>query len=267
MIAQALFQIAFLFYGSGWLAVLLGRFRLTAAMLAAAMALNALSLAVRYYYAWPLMPMYLGPYLLPLSIAALSIHRLKHGAGETFEKTLRVSLIFFLALVALFFPKDHYLPFLRSRTVFSHLFFVFGVFGKSFFFVAAVKAAVFLQQRRRILPANSKAGIKPAMEAVILGFGFWTFSMFSAELWSYIGWGSPVVWDDPAIVTIMATWFFYAAFLHLHFIRFWTPEKRGVVAACGALFVFAFTCYPEMGAFKMPTLRVIPLAIEQLWGS
>ena len=93
--------------------------------------------------------------------------------------------------MALFFPKDHYLPFLRSKTIFSHLFFVFGVIGKSFFLMAAIHGFVFLRQRR-YGREHLTPGLKPAMQAVVWGFGFWTFSMFAAEIWSYLGWGSPV---------------------------------------------------------------------------
>jgi ABC-type transport system involved in cytochrome c biogenesis permease subunit len=90
------------------------------------------------------------------------------------------------------------------------------------------------------------------MQWTVWGFAFWTLSMFTGELWSYLGWGTPVVWDDPAITTTMATWFFYICLLHLHLTGSWTARSRGVYTAAGALVVLVLNCVPELGPFRFP---------------
>jgi ABC-type transport system involved in cytochrome c biogenesis permease subunit len=86
----------------------------------------------------------------------------------------------------------------------------------------------------------------------VWGFAFWTLSMFSGELWSYLGWGTPVVWDDPAITTVMATWFYYAYLLHLHLTGSWDIRSRTIYAAVGAVVVLSLNCLPEWGPFRWP---------------
>ena len=76
--------------------------------------------------------------------------------------------------------------------------------------------------------------------------------MFTGEMWSYLGWGTPVVWEDPAITTTMATWFFYICLLHLHLTGSWTTRSRGIYAAAGALVIFVLNCVPELGPFRWP---------------
>ena len=143
------------------------------------------------------------------------------------------------ALAAVCFPKDFYLPFPQSKTLFAHLFFLFGVIGKSCFFVSAARAA---------------AGETDAdsFRWAVRGFAFWTISMFCGGLWSYLGWGTPVVWEDPAIVVAMAVWFFYVCFLHLHLTGGWTPRRRRVFAAAGGWAVLALHAIPDLGPFRNP---------------
>jgi ABC-type transport system involved in cytochrome c biogenesis permease subunit len=68
-----------------------------------------------------------------------------------------------------------------------------------------------------------------------------------------LGWGSPVVWDDPVITTAMATWLYYGLFLHLHLMMAFKAKKnRPVFALIGAVWVFLFNCLPDMGTFMLP---------------
>ncbi|MBN2751219.1 MAG: cytochrome c biogenesis protein CcsA, partial [Rhodospirillaceae bacterium] len=83
-------------------------------------------------------------------------------------------------------------------------------------------------------------------------FAFGTLSLFSGELWSYAGWGVPVVWEDASIITAMAVWFFYIGLIHLHLTKVWTVKSRAVMAVVGACLILVLNCGPDLGPFRPP---------------
>jgi len=217
---------------------------------------NFLSAAGRYYFSWPLMPMYQTPFFLPLFIGVLLSKRMRDKEAG---RLLPVSAVCLLSLTAVFFPKDFYLPFLESRTIFSHLFFLSGVVGKACFIIAGIHAIDYIclchaDSGRQVQKLKNSEKRNQASRWIIWGFAFWTISMFSGEIWSYLGWGSPVVWDDAAILTAMATWFYYACFLHLHLQKTWNFKKRSYAAILGAVLTLVFNFYSDLGRFQLPDL-------------
>ena len=223
-------------------------------LLAIGLAANLSACLGKYYHAWPMLPLNTGMYLLPLCLSViLFLTKLKN---EQWSAMLPV-LICLMSLAALFFPKDYYLPFIMSKTIFSYIFFISGVVGRSFFFIASLKALQALIFDNKKTKGDSPGRDTGMVEWIVWGFVFWTISMFAGGIWSYLGWGSPVVWEDPAITTTMATWFYYICFLHLYLRRVWNLNKRLVFAAVGGILVFILNCYPEMGIFRMPDLKWI----------
>jgi hypothetical protein len=244
--AQLIFKIAAAFYGLSLLsAFLFGRRReMVWLFLFPAMLANALTVVLRYRLAWPMLPMHLGPVALPFVLGFLMVfNRQENDDGVMVRRTL-LALTVVIALSAVCFPKDFYLPFLKSQTALAHLFFWLGVAGKGCFLFAAAWALAGL--RRPLYP------FLLSLRWTVWGFALWTFSMFSGELWSYLGWGTPVVWDDPAITTTMATWFFYVCLLHLHLTGTWTARGRGAYAAAGALVILGLNGIPDLGPFRWP---------------
>jgi len=212
--------------------------------LAAGLAANGLAVALRYLQAWPMLPMYLGARALPLALALVL------AASRPLRRPPFVpaaATIWVTACLAALFPKDYYLPFVKSASWPAHLFFAFGTAGKACFLASAAWAAAG--------PAPAKAGSRQSAQVIwwaVTGFGCWTLSMFSGELWSYRGWGVPVVWEDPAIVTFMATWFFYVCLLHLHLTGTWSPRLRTVFAAAGGPLVLLLNFLPDLGPLRLP---------------
>ncbi|MGB9497108.1 MAG: hypothetical protein C4B57_09095 [Deltaproteobacteria bacterium] len=215
---------------------------------------NFLSDAGRYYFSWPLMPMFQGPFFLPLFIGILSLKTIwQKRAGWN----MLVALICLLSLAAAFFPNDFYLPFLKSKTIFSHLFLLSGIIGKSCFLIAGIHALDHIRQKGRSRKQAVLRNRSWAASWIVWGFGFWTFSMFSGEIWSYLSWGSPVVWDDAAITMTTATWFYYGCFLHLHLLKSWDVERRTYAAVFGAVLILTFNCCPELGGFRLPDTGIL----------
>jgi hypothetical protein len=209
---------------------------------------NISVVALRYVEAWPMLPMYLGPVALPvvLGIIRISIHPSRDNHAIT-KATIGVLMVL-IALGTIFFPKDFYVPFLKSQTLPAHLLFLFATVGKAFFLTGAAWALEALCCHKK----HSPPGTDGFFYWNVWGFAFWTLSMFSGELWSYLGWGTPVVWDDPAITGIMATWFFYICLMHLHLTGTWSTRSRATYAAAGALVILVLNILPDLGPFRWP---------------
>ena len=253
--ASIIFRIAAVLYGlnlvagfvsgrrNGWIRLLL----------IPALIANAAVVVLRYWPAWPMLPMYLGPMALPLFLGLSAVFEEKRDSDGIFARRMILLFTAIVALSAVCFPKDYYLPFLQSQSLLAHLFFWLGTAGKGCFLVAAAWATAGLRSYRK---ADRSDGPAPASNRsfrwTVWGFVFWTLSMFAAELWSFLGWGTPVVWDDPAVTTIMATWFFYTCLLHLHLTGSWSVRGRSAYAAAGALVVFGLNCMPDLGPFRWP---------------
>ncbi len=203
---------------------------------------NALSLGIRYYTSFPLLPLYQGPYFIPCVVGLFCIKPIFSHSGHLIHPLL----VSFLAVTALLFPNDYYLPFLQFKTPFSHLFFLFGVMGKALFFMTGVSAFMILTG-----PTNSKNS-KKMVNTAMWGFFFWTLSIFSGAVWSYLGWGAPVIWDDPLLTTTMAVWLYYTLFLHLHLTKLHGSTPRAMLALAGTVGMFITTCLPELGLFRWP---------------
>lgn len=207
---------------------------------------NAAAVALRYWTAWPMLPMYLGSMALPLSLGILILFFANKRQGDDEGLMVRRSifaLTVITAAAAACFPKDFYLPFIKSQTMLAHFFLLFGIMGKACFLVGAARALACLLKKGRSGEGN---------RWTVWGFSFWTLSMFSGELWSFLGWGTPVVWDDPAITTTMATWFFYICLIHLHLTGSWTSRGRNIYTAAGGLVILIFNFIPDLGPFRWP---------------
>jgi hypothetical protein len=212
--------------------------------------LCALAFVLRYAAAWPMMPMHLGLVGMAATLGLLAcVGRLR--AGETpqvrLEQGLTLATLILLLLAALLFPKDFYLPFVRSATPWAHLFLLFAILGKSLLLMAAVRALTLLLGKQARLTGQQ---LGSAMTVSLWGFALLTVSMFCGETWSYLGWGSPVVWQDPAIAAGMVLWFYWVCLLHLHHTRGWRPRHRAVFMVVGGVLVLGFGCHPDLGPFR-----------------
>ena len=253
--ASFIFKIAAVLYGLILVSVLVSGRRCCwiRLFLIPAVTANAAVVALRYWNAWPMLPMYLGPVALPLFLGLFVVFDGKRDGDGIFMRRMILLFTAIVALAAVCFPKDYYLPFLQSQSLLAHLFFWLGTAGKGCFLVAAAWATAGLRSYSK---ADRSGGPPTASNRsfrwTVWGFAFWTLSMFAAELWSFLGWGTPVVWDDPAVTTIMATWFFYTCLLHLHLTGSWSTRGRNAYAAAGALVVLGLNFMPDLGPFRWP---------------
>ncbi len=206
---------------------------------------------LRYLLSWPLLPMYMSSLTVPLLLGIFWMLPTSDRVPERQQNTYhRLLLLFCLvwAGLSLCFPKDFYLPFIKSNTLLAHFFLLTNIIGKACLLCCAAWGMVSLtkgsQDQKRIC-------ITQSFHWSVWGFVFWTISMFSGELWSYLGWGTPVVWEDAVLTTSMAAWFYYGCFLHLHLTRTWKIGHRAWFASFG-LVILLFGILPDLGPVRSP---------------
>lgn len=246
--------IAYLFQAGAvlyLLAALLTTFRGRLAVLIAmglALTANAASITLKLYLSWPMQSPFQEPFWLPAAMAVLALGMFKKDRPELAMRL--VILTAFLALVAALFPKDFYLPFPRSKTVIAHLFLPMSVMGKACFYAAGVAAWMFLLKGREAVEQDRARPLFGRF--MVWGFVVFTMSLFLAETWSYLGWASPVIWNNATMTSTMAVWFYYGCFLHLYLLRSWTARRRAWFAVAGVPLLVVFTLLPETGGFTLP---------------
>ncbi|MDY6854572.1 MAG: cytochrome c biogenesis protein CcsA [Thermodesulfobacteriota bacterium] len=248
---QNSFLLATIFYLLGFCASIAKKKHLTGILLLSGLVTNACSITMRYFQTLPMMPLYQAPFFLPFCLGLFAFAMVSRDrAGKT--ETLFIMAI--LSCIAALFPKDHYLPFLQFKTVLAHLFFIFGIIGRTFFLLSGILAYLVIRQRKS--PFTYGVSLKDVRQFVIWGYVLFTMSIFSGAIWSYLGWGTPVVWDDPGIVTAMSTWLYYSLYLHLHLIAFGNVKNRPYFALFGAVWVTIFNWLPDMGRFMLPMIFI-----------
>ncbi len=253
MTAWAQFSLlwALIFYTLSFFAFLLGVRKSGALLLSAGLAANFLSLVFRYLNAWPMLPLYQAPVFLSFAVGILLLARLPQPKTHVSLDAAGMAPVLLMGAMAVFFPKDYYLPFIYSGTWLAHAFFFFSVLGKACFFMASIEA-LSGSVRKTGEEIHFTTALNSVVRWIIWGFAFLCISIFSGEVWSYLGWGSPVMWDDPAIASTMAVWCYYACFLHLHLSKTWTRQRRLTLAALGGALIFLFTAAGETGVFQWP---------------
>ncbi len=265
-VIDLLFYTGTIVFSIELIAAFAGRKTFACMIVGVGMMCQGAALFMRYKMSFPMLPVYQGPFFLPFAVGLLSnVGRMKRNGDfsgnyiditeqyhVSFLNLARLFLMVLLSWLACLFPNDFYLPSLQFKTFFGHLFFLMGTAGKALFLSAGIPAVMIL--RLNISDKNMMAQKKLSLgmnRMLLWGFVFWTLSVFSGGVWSWLGWGAPVVWDDPAMTTTMAAWLFYALVLHLHLTRFSSLSIRAGACLAGALFIFLFSYVPELGPFRM----------------
>ena len=121
---------------------------------------------------------------------------------------------------------------------------LFGSLARACLFVAGAWACAALRGHDDLLPR--------VFRWTVWGFGFWTLSLFSGEMWSYTGWGVPMVWEDASTLTAIGTWLFYVGVIHLHLGGLSSRRTRAAMGVLGAVLILALNGGPDMGPFVNP---------------
>ncbi len=224
-----------------------------AAALPVGCGLSAWYCAWRYYHAYPMLPLHLEPAAL---IAALSLLQTffffrdkKRPYGRAREIILQ-TVIIYLSLSVLLFPKDFYLPFIRSISIWSHFMLWSSAIGRCLLLAGACESLIFLLYKQWREGDRSRI-LRRCLGWCRWGFTFLTLSIFSGEMWCYFGWGTPIIWHDPGITTVMALWLYWVGVLHLHHLKL-SGRQRALLTLGGGLLLLTLGCHPDLGPLRPP---------------
>lgn len=251
MINESLFHITLGLYLLAFLASAIRRNHIAALVAVLALGFCGYNLGMRVYRSWPMLPMYLGlvGQMFCLTAIWLGQHVLAKPKNLRRKSLLLLGLILILNCLVVLFPKDFYLPFVRSTTIWAHLFLWTGFIAKAMLFMASLMALDHLLIRQK---NSAPRSLSQATGWSMLGFVFLTLSMFCGEIWSYSGWGTPVVWHDPAIMTVMSLWFYWTGILHMQYSGTWSPTSRAWLMMIGGLLLLSLGSHPDLGPLRLP---------------
>lgn len=87
-------------------------------------------------------------------------------------------------------------------------------------------------------------------QTIMFGFLFLTLGIITGAIWANSAWGSYWTWD-PKETWSLITWFVYAIFLHLRYMRDWHGAKLAVVSIIG----FMAVMFTYFGVNYLPGLH------------
>ena len=87
-------------------------------------------------------------------------------------------------------------------------------------------------------------------QTVMFGFLFLTLGIITGAIWANSAWGSYWTWD-PKETWSLITWFVYAIFLHLKYMREWNGTRLAVISIIG----FAAVMFTYFGVNYLPGLH------------
>ena len=201
---------------------------------------------MRYWTTWPMTPMFTGSILFPPLLVILGTWSLK-GANDQSASIARRWLAvsgLIVVLVGICFPKDFYVPIIKTTSLYAHGVLIFGSLGRACLFIAAGWGMAALCGHDGVM-----LGMFPWS---VWGFGLWSLSLFSGEVGSYSGWGVPMVWEDASTLTAIGTWLFYVGVIHLHLGGVWSRRMRAAMGILGAVLILVLNGGPDMGPFRNP---------------
>jgi ABC-type transport system involved in cytochrome c biogenesis permease subunit len=123
------------------------------------------------------------------------------------------------------------IPALQSNWLSVHVFTCF--LGYAGFAVSFLAALSFLASGGMKLEADTRDALE-AIEGKTIAFGFLFLSVgiITGSVWANSAWGTYWSWD-PKETWSLITWFVYAVYLHLRFMRGWGGKRAAWVSALG----------------------------------
>ncbi len=210
---------------------------------------NIISIYVILYHSFPLVPLFQKSFFIPAILTLIFfISYIRKSEEKILNHKIFFIFIFIISVLFLFFPGGYYLPFLKTKSIFSHIYFYSLIIGNCLFITAGLSCIDQFIRKNNFKKYN--------ISYISWGVFFLSISMFSGEIWSYLQTGSPIVWEDPCIFGYMAIWFYYVGFLHLYLVRRIGGKIRAYLLLLGLAMIFFLFILPETGRFSMPEVRL-----------
>ncbi len=170
-----------------------------------------------------------GVYFMPWSMAfitiALSIFSKEPGFQNESLTALFPVLCFMI--FAAFYPKGIIPPTPNKLTIWAYTFFVAEAAGHSCFYLGGWFAALAVLRKKRTVDFH---------QLLIWGFVLFSISQVTGAVWAFLGWGSPFRWGTRHLQSAVI-WCYYAAYLHIRFLRGWSDLRKSIYAVSGSIVV------------------------------
>jgi|GEM_PF-5396964 len=198
---------------------------------------------------WPLVMLFQESYLISLICGFISVYVI------FFKKFEKINLLLIcctvsVSLFSAFFPGDIFVSFVKTNTIFAHIFSVLSSGARAVYIVSFSLAlyGVF---------GNNNDSFKSILlsfntNLIIAGFSMQCIGMFSGAMWSFVGWGNPVQWQSHIFLAMAGVWFYYSWYLHLKIGRKTDDCKLFKAALLGGALTILFTYIPDTGNFAIP---------------
>ena len=247
-----LFLSGCILYFPAIVAAMAGWKRLRNLFYLAAVALVFLSAVVRVYYNWPLLCLFQEPYLISLFVAIITLYLYARKDERSVVAAGILSVA--ISIFTLLFPGDIYTSFVKTNSLFAHLFSVLSSLARAAYMCSAALSLWMLIAGTFSGNEIKGSGQVLIKNLIIAGFALHSVGMFFGALWSYAGWGIPVQWESHLFLGMAGVWFFYSFYLHLHLAGRVKRESLSLAASLGGILVFIFTFLPDTGKLRLPEL-------------
>ncbi len=157
--------------------------------------------------------------------------------------TAAVPLLCF-SLFAAFYPKGIIPPTPNKLTIWADIFFITEPFGHACFYLGGWFAALSIVKKRKTADYHS---------LLVWGFVFFSISQVTGAVWAFLGWGSPFRWGARHFQSAVI-WCYYAAYLHIRFLKGWSDLRKMLYAAAGAAVVALCTFGSHFKEMSFPRI-------------
>ena len=169
-----------------------------------------------------------GPVFLPFCLAGIGLWLWSSRQEEEAAAITAVAAVF--ALLSLLLPKGVIPPSPKSASWLVPLFFFCEILAHALFIAAAVLACLRFREAPFFLKAHRFA---------VWGFVLFSAAQVSGAAWCYLGWSIPFQWGFRHLHSA-AIWCFFANYIHLRFLPWWSNRRKAAYLAAGALLLAAY---------------------------
>jgi hypothetical protein len=166
---------------------------------------------------------YFMPWVMALIISSLSLFSNDYDYKR--EIMTAVLPLLCLSLFAVYYPKGLIPPTPNKLTIWAYIFFIAEAGGHAFFYLGGWFAAIAVVKKKRTVDFH---------QILLWGFILFSISQVSGAVWAFLGWGSPFRWGTRHLQSAVI-WCYYAAYLHLRFLKAWSDVQRMLYAIAGSI--------------------------------
>jgi len=169
-----------------------------------------------------------GQVFLPFCLAGIGLWLWASRREKEAAALAAAAAVF--ALLSLPIDKGVIPPSPKSGSLLVPLFFFCEILSHALFISAAVLA---------FLRRGEGPSFPLAHRFAVWGFVIFSAAQVSGAAWCYLGWSVPFQWGFRHLHSA-AIWCFYANYIHLRFLPWWSDRRKAVYLAAGALLLVVY---------------------------